>query len=219
MGETCVSAVSGRRTLRTPFLCSTISNYCSSNTLRTPHKRSPTTVAPRIWSSMTHSRYNHSRAIISYLADVPVPTSAQFDWKSSNHRISKKIYSHGTIKASLERKFDAEQESMRNKSKSGGRSIILSCHTCKTFSSPVQSVQSNHRISRSTLCQHDTKRVSIERQLIVAKDKLERNKGRNSGTNLTERKANKWTTPWWRQEALMGGTLFIFAIHLQANHK
>jgi hypothetical protein len=130
-------------------------------------QRSPTTVAPRIWSSMTHSRYNHSRAIISYLADVPVPTSAQFDWKSSNHRISKKIYSHGTIKASLERKFDAEQESMRNKSKSGGRSIILSCHTCKTFSSPVQSVQSNRRISRSTLCQHDTKRVSIERQLIV----------------------------------------------------
>jgi hypothetical protein len=168
---------------------------------------------------------------------------------------------------------------MRNKSKSGGRSIVkLSCHTCKTFSSPVQGClkQSNCRISKS-IDFHNTKKVSLQssfrsiiesltnlaetvrlgyhfgaarlplhhfifhrwekvkppnlqeytlptrhkkaiyRKAIDGKDELERNnKGRNSGTHLTERKANKWTQ-WWRQ-ALMAGTL-IFAIHLQANHK
>jgi hypothetical protein len=55
---------------------------------------------------------------------------------------------------------------------------------------------------------------SIYRKSMDYKHELERNKGRNIGTHLTERKAKKWT-PWW--QTFDGWD--ILAIDIQANHK
>jgi hypothetical protein len=130
--------------------------------------------------------------------------------KQSNCRISKSIDFHNTKKVSLQSSFRSIIKSLTNLAETVCLGLPLhhfTFHRWKKVKPP--------NLQEYTLPTRHKK--GIYRKAIDCKDELERNKGRNSGTNLTERKANKWTTPWWRQ-ALMAGTL-IFAIHLQANHK